>query len=252
MPSPFPGMNPYLEHPDAWHDFHQSFLVRMRDAINAQVGQEYLVKVEEHIYVQELGSEHTRQFVGRADIGVTERYPVTTSGDTAVLDAPVHAMLLPVDKYREAYLEILNRRDLSLVTVVEMLSPSNKSGRDRQQYLAKRDQLLASPAHLVEIDFLRGGQRMPFQGLPPCDYYVMVSRAEQRPTTGIWPIGLRERLPIIPIPLKAGDADVSVNLQAVFNEIFDTAGYAKYIYENEPSPPLMPDIAAWAAALLND
>lgn len=251
MPSPFPGMNPYLEHPVVWHDFHQALMPRLRDAINAQVGPNYLVKLEEHIYVQELGADDAAAFLGRADVAVSQRFATQPSGGAAILEAPAQAIPLPVDKFRESYVEILDRESLALITVIELLSPSNKSGRDRQQYLAKRDQILDSSAHLVEIDLLRGGQKMPFQGLPECDYYVMVSRAEQRPApAGIWPLHLRDPLPLIPIPLKPGDADVQIDLQQLLHEIHDAAGYAKYIYGRPVSPPLSAEDAAWAAELL--
>jgi hypothetical protein len=244
-------MNPYLEHPVVWHDFHQALMPRMRDAINAQVGPNYLVKIEEHIYVQEFGADEPAAFLGRADVAVSERFSSPPTASAAILEAPAQATPLPVDKFRESYLEILDRESPALITVVELLSPSNKTGRDRQQYLAKRDQILESPAHLVEIDLLRGGQRMPFQGLPQCDYYVMVSRAEQRPApAGIWPLHLREPLPVIPIPLKAGDADVRLNLQQLLHEIHDAAGYAKYIYSHPLSPPLAAQDASWTDELL--
>ena len=115
---------------------------------------------------------------------------------------------LPVmDIERISYAEIRDTRDWQLITVIELLSPANKySGSDREQFLAKRGELLSSHVHYVEIDLLRGGPRLPARKLPDCDYYVLVSRAELRPDAGIWPIGLRERLPIVPIPLREGEA----------------------------------------------
>ena len=87
--------------------------------------------------------------------------------------------------------------------MIELLSPSNKrAGDDREQYLAKRRELLRTPAHLVEIDLLRGWTPMPQEGRPECDYSVMVSRAEKRRAADFWPIRLRDRLPVIPFPLR--------------------------------------------------
>jgi Protein of unknown function (DUF4058) len=100
------------------------------------------------------------------------------------------------------FLEVRNSHGRDLVTVIELLSPSNKrAGDDREQYLAKRRELLRSPAHLVEIDLLRGWTPMPREGRPECDYSVMVSRAEKRRAADLWPIRLRDRMPMIPIPL---------------------------------------------------
>ena len=118
------------------------------------------------------------------------------------MEAPVVGRIFPaVDIERHAFLEVRARQDLELVTILELLSPSNKKkGTDREQYLAKRRAILASSVHLVELDLLRGGPRLPVEDLPDCDYCVLVSRAEDRPHVGIWPIQLREVLPTIPIP----------------------------------------------------
>lgn len=242
MPSPFPGMNPYLEHAEVWHDFQERFMPRVADVLNAQVGPDYLVKIDEHVYVREI-HEVDRRLVGRADIAVSKWRvdPVVTAGSVSLLEAPTEIMPMVVDELRECFVEIIDRHNRALVTVIELLSPSNKSGNDRQQYLAKRREVWQSPVHLVEIDLLRVGQRMPFRDPPPCDYCVMVSRAERRPTAGFWPLSIREPLPIIPVPLKNGDADARLDLQSLVSQIYDAAGYEKYIYENEISPALQSD-----------
>jgi Protein of unknown function (DUF4058) len=134
-----------------------------------------------------------------------------------------------------------------VVTVIELLSPSNKrAGDDREQYLAKRRELLRSPAHLVEIDLLRGWTRMPQEGRPECDYSVMVSRAEKRRAAGFWPIHLRDRLPVIPVPLRSPDAAARVDLQEALHRAYDGSGYEHFIYLGEPEPSLSPKDAAWA------
>ena len=152
-----------------------------------------------------------------------------------------------VDIERHSYLEIRDRQRRQLVTVIELLSPSNKSsGPDRDQYLGKRERILASRTHLVELDLLRGGPRLPLEDLPACDYYAMVSRCNERPRVGLWPIGLRDRLPTIPIPLLPPDPDARLDLQAVLNHVYDAAGYEDYVYANPPEPALGEADAAWA------
>ena len=209
MPSQFPGMNPYLEQPAAWRDFHQSFLPLLRNLLVELVRPSYVVKLEE-------------ERIGR----------------------------VPPRSERHAFLEIRDRQGLELVTVIELLSPSNKKpGPDREQYLAERREILASSAHLVELDLLRGGPRLPAEGLPDCDYCVLISRADERPRVGIWPLRLRETLPEIPIPLplRAPSPDVRVDLQKVLHRLYDEAGYGDYIYLGKPQPPLHPTDAVWAA-----
>ena len=156
-----------------------------------------------------------------------------------------------VDTETLSYLEIRDRDNNELVTVVELLSPSNKyAGPDREQYLGKARQLQRSWVHFVEIDLLRGGPRMPWLDMPACDYCIVVSRFERRPKAGFWPIHLRDRLPEIPIPLRRGDADARLDLRQVLHRIYDAAGYAYYIYSGPPEPPLSPEDADWANQLL--
>ena len=85
---------------------------------------------------------------------------------------------------------------------------------------------------------------MPFVDLPPCDYYAMVSRVEHRPKAQLWPVRLRDQLPVIPIPLREPDPDLRLDLQEVLHRVYDAAGYVKYIYDSEPVPHLAPEDAA--------
>ena len=252
MPSPFPGMNPFLEHEDPWHDFHERFIPAAAAMLTPQVRPGYIVKIDEHVYLHEQSLDQ-RRLVGLGDVNVSRSpFGQGTSTGTALATAPAYARLpLPVEEVRESFIEVRDRHDRALITVVELLSPSNKRpGGDREQYLAKRKQLLATGVHLVEIDLLRGGPRMPMEDAPPCDYLVMVSRAEERPRVGIWPIGLRDPLPTVPVPLRPPDGDAHLDLQALLHRIYDDAGYEDYIYGGTPVPPLAGEDAAWAAGLV--
>jgi hypothetical protein len=157
-----------------------------------------------------------------------------------------------VETEREIYLEIVDRRERRVVTVLELLSPANKTpGPDYNAYVGKRRSVLASQSHLVEIDLRRGGTRPTLPELPSCDYYALVSRYELRPgKVDLWPIRLRELLPVIPIPLAAPDPDIQLDLQALLHRVYDAADYGKYVYTQAPQPPLAPDDAAWAQALV--
>jgi len=250
MPSPFPGMNPYLEQDDAWDDFHERFLPMVADRLVEQVRPKYIVKIDEHVYVHELTPEPQR-FLGRADLAVAhfEASSEVRPG-VGIVESPVQVQLPTLDVERLSFVEIRDRRSRELVTVVELLSPSNKRpGADREQYLAKRTTLLGSLVHLVEIDLLRGGRPLPLVERPLSAYAVMVSRVEQRPTANLWPIGLRDRLPIIPVPLRSPDQDARIDLQDVLHRIYDAAGYEDYIYQGQPDPPLSADDRAWVREL---
>lgn len=252
MPSPFAGMNPYLEQDAVWEDFHLLFVARMREALVPQVRPAYLVKAGEMLFLHEESAEERRRFA-RADVSVTQGPPAAPAAGSraAVVEAPAYATIPSgVDVERHRYLEIRDREGRKLVTVIELLSPSNKyQGPDREHYRAKRMQLIHSGVHFVEIDLLRGGPRLPLDDLPPCDYYAMVARAEERPRAAVWPIKLRDPLPTIPIPLRAPDPDAKLDLQALLHQVYDAAGYEDYVYRTEPQPALTTEDKAWAESL---
>jgi hypothetical protein len=156
-----------------------------------------------------------------------------------------------MDHERQSFVEIRDRKNRELITVVELLSAANKdAGPDHEQYSAKRNELLNGPVHLVEIDLLCGGPPLPGENRPGCSYSVLVSRAERRPHADFWPIALRERLPVIPVPVRSPEPDAQLDLQATLDQIYDVAGYAYYIYEETPTPQLGAEDLEWARQFL--
>ncbi len=250
MPSPFPGMNPYIERDVVWHDFHERAIPLMAEMLGAQVLPRYFVRIDKRIYVRE-PDEREAVYLGRADVAV-----VQGAGGSSVAVAEPRIVGLPVmqpevDDERVSFLEIVEREEQRVVTVIELVSPSNKVyGKTREQYLSKQAALLQSESHFVEIDLLRGGPRLPWKSIRPCDYCVVVSRVERRPGAELFPIGLREPLPTIPVPLHTGDDDASLDLQAVIHRIFDAAGYGYYVYHHPPEPPLSEADEVWAEEIL--
>src|SRR5262245_35822405 len=136
MPSPFPGMNPYLEQDEVWQDFHQSFVPLLRESLAEQVRPAYFAKIEEFLFIHELSAEE-RRVLGRADVSVADAGHRATPSGTAATAAPTYGQLpAAVDVERHSLLEIRDRRNRELVTVIELLSPTNKRrGPDREQYL---------------------------------------------------------------------------------------------------------------------
>ena len=172
---------------------------------------------------------------------------------TAVETEPALLTLPTIDPVEEIYLTIRSRENDDVVTVIELLSPTNKLSRDgRTEYLNKRNTVLHSEASLVEIDLLRGGKRLPtVERLPKGDYYAFVTRAERRPTVEVYSWPLERRLPKIPIPLAEGDPDVSLDLQAVFDTTYDRSGYDYSLnYKKPVEPPLTESQSAWVAEML--
>jgi hypothetical protein len=214
---------------------------------------DYIVKIDEHIFFHEPPAGR-RTILGRSDVFVatqeSARQPTTTA---STLYAPTQVTLPLVDLERLSFLEIRDRRDRRLITVIELLSPTNKySGPNREQYLGKRGRLLTSSTHLIEIDLLRCLPRMPFaEPLPESAYCVMVSRMEKRPQADFWPIRLQDRLPVIPIPLRASEAEAELDLQTALHHVYDAARYEKYIYESSPQPALNATDDAWARRIID-
>lgn len=169
-------------------------------------------------------------------------------GGTAVVAAPVRLATVMPTPIRHYTVEIRDVAGRELVTAIEVLSPTNKRGKGRSEYLSKRRRLLLSDAHLIEIDLLRQGKRLPMQKpLPPAPYYILVSRAEERPIVDVWPIPLTARLPVVPVPLLPGDADVPLDLQLALTTVYDLCGYDLAVnYALPPEIPLPPPEAAWA------
>ena len=253
MPSPFPGMDPYLEQDVIWHDFHERYLPAVAAYLSHQVLPQYIVLIDEHVYLYDVETDAHRP-VGRPDLAVASnsgRFAGEARGvSVGIIDAPVHVRVPEMDEERESFLTVRDRFSREIITVVELLSPTNKRpGENRRRYLAKRADILTGTAHLVEIDLLRCGKPMPADDRPECDYSVLVSRAGERPRAGFWPIGLRDPLPVVPIPLRVDAPDAQLDLRAVIDRVYDEAGYNYFLYEHPPDPPLTGTDAEWADGL---
>lgn len=249
MASPFPGMDPYLEHPAFWRDFHVEFLANLRAQLNERLPLPYTAQIEEAVRLVELDPPGARSTI--SDVAI-ERGPGPMQGrpggpSAATLD-PVTLQIPEVEEIHDHWVEVRYRGGQDLVTVIELLSPSNKA-HEREIYKAKREAIFRQKVHLLEIDLLVAGKRLPMrQQLPSDHYYVLVSRAEERPDADVYHWSVRAALPVVPCPLMAKDGDVYVDLAAVFREAYRRAAYDRLInYANPPTIPLGPDDLAWAA-----
>ncbi len=247
MASPFPGMNPYLENPESWPEVHSRLIVAIADALNPQILPKYRVAIEQRIYT--LDSSEAL-LVGIPDVTVATR-PTSTAPPVAVLAPPATPIQVRVPmplEIRESYLQVRDRAKGDVVTVLEVLSPSNKRpGPGRTAYTEKRRQVLASATHLVELDLLRHGDPMALQsGHVSSHYRILVSRGDQRPQADLYAFNLPQPLPSFPLPLKGNDPEPLVNGQALLNQVYDRAGYGVVIdYDSMPVPPLSEADWAW-------
>ena len=258
--SPFPGMDPYLEG-ELWQEFHD----RLANQISEQLIPLLLPK-----YVALLSKRYVIERSGLGMFGVAVQrviYPdVHVVRPPSVKEAaPVYTMVAPpmVELMNPFPVEVpllsVEIRDVAerrLVTVIEILSPVNKRGDGFQEYLEKRTALLRTQTHLLEIDLLRGGRRIPLTGgeLPPASYYVFLSRFTRRPVSEVWPVGLREPLPTVPVPLLPPDPDVPLQLQAAVEACFELVGYERLLDYTQPPPPppLDADDLSWVRGRIKE
>lgn len=253
MPTPFPGMDPYLERPDLWPDVHNSLITALRDELSPLLRPRYYISIEERTY---LAGPKGLLFTGRPDVAVVGESPAVYETVTTIETTPVSAVTveLPLpDHVRETYLEVRVTDTDKVITVLEILSPTNKRpGEGRDLYERKRLILLGTLTHLVEIDLLRDGEPMTMRGNGrQTDYRILISHSERRPMADLLAFSVRQQIPTFRLPLKRGDEEPVIDLGRLLHELYDRAGYDLRVdYRTEPVPSLEGDNVAWANALL--
>lgn len=257
MASPFPGMDPYLE--QHWGDVHHRFITYACDQLQSRLPRDLRARVVERVFVE------SEQGVERSiypDVRVVERgkekapFP---AAESALAVAEPLVLHLDDEPVTEGFIEILDvGSGKRVVTVIEVLSPSNKrAGEGQNLYLQKQRECKQGRVSRIEIDLLRAGRRVlavPPQRIPPSHrttYQVCVCRGWQPRRAEIYPVPLRERLPIIKVPLRETDADVPLDLQALIDQCYRNGGYDDDLnYKVDPDPPLDPEDARWVDELL--
>jgi hypothetical protein len=255
MPSPFPGMDPYLETPDLWPDVHHSLISQIQSDLNPRLRPHYVARVELRVYVSDQDDPGRTVLVPDVRIEKPKRRGMRKSRMASAL-AVAEPLIVPWpidDEIEEARLEIRHLETGSLVTIIEVLSPANKirGSQGRKSFMEKRRETLASEVHWVEIDLLQAGAASLVH--PPSDYRVLVSRAGQRNNVEFWPVSVRQPLPTIGMPLRGKDRDMPLDLGAVLKSAYEHGAYDLSIdYRLEPVPPLSSEDRAWAKHLLRE
>jgi Protein of unknown function (DUF4058) len=197
MPSPFPGMDPYLEHPGMWPEVHHRLISAIADVLEQTLSLDYRVAIEKR--------------------------PTSP------------------EEFKEGYLEVRDIATGEVVTTIQLSA-----------HKPKRQTVLGSQTHLVEIDLLRGGTAMPMLGeVSPSDYRILVSRSASRPHAELYAFNLEQPIPVVGIPLKTGEAEIPLDLQTLLARIYDRARYALTIdYTQTPTPPLRATAQTWAQQII--
>ncbi len=267
MPSPFPGMDPYLEDPAIWPDFHNRLAERISEVLNHKLPEPYYAQLETR---EEIGiSDEPVHRVVVPDVSVRKQ---TWEGGQSTGGVAVAEPRSEISEYMElvveteltelSFVEIRDgHRGHEVVTLIEVLSPANKKpGKDRDKFLQKRSEVLGSHTSLVEVDLLRNGDRAWTEPViahklfalePPPHYLVTVSRVWQRRPDlklQVFPAYLNGFLPVFPVPLREGEQDVLVDLQYVFQRVYEAGPYRRGAvdYSQPPNPPLRAEWLAWA------
>ena len=254
MRSPFPGMNPYLEHPDVWPELHDRLLVTLADSLILQLVPKYIVAINQRVY-QTTGEEQV--LIGLPDVTVKrEQTRGTIDSNIAVaepLTQPVRVTLPMPEEVRRGYLEIRETDTKQVVAAIELLSPTNKrSGANREKYQMKRQQIFKSRTHFIEIDLLRDWEPMPvFNYNLESDYRILVSRQESRPQADMYAFNLQQNIPLFALPLLVGDREPIVDLNELLDRVYERGRYDLRIdYHRSPVPLLSEADAIWANNLL--
>lgn len=250
MQNPFPGMNPYLELPELWHQVHNRLIVAIADIITPQIVPKYRVSIEERVYT----SVDDSSLVGIADVAVSSGNFSSSSTrlSPAIVAEPIKVKVPIPEEVTERFLAVRVTQTGEIVSVIEVLSPKNKRDKaGRDAYESKREKILASTTSLVEIDLLRGGKPMPILGDSGKGYRILVSRGYNRHDADLYRFGLRDSIPVFPVPLRQGDSEAVVDLQRLIDEIYQRARFDLAIdYSQVVKPSLSPEEAVWVREVL--
>jgi hypothetical protein len=268
MPSPFPGMDPFLETNPVFQELHTQMLAEMQGQLQPQLRPKYVARLERHL------SEGSVWDAPEGAISLERKEPDVTiasraaarrhGGSTALLAQPAASAAeelaadeLELRKQRRIIIYVLDRPRRA-VTGIELLSPGNKHAGAvaQQRYLEKRASALHGGLHWIEIDLLRGGARPALPVVPPkpADYLSYVAQATPRGWNHlVYAWTLREPLPVLPIPLLGAD-QATLDLGACFAAAYDRiAADDEVDYAGPPPPPpLSRRDALWVERLLRE
>lgn len=259
MPSPFPGMDPYLEG-HLWPDVHHDLASKIREQLTPQLRPKYVARIEVYMITDEeplaevgimypdVEIMRSRQL--RSPLAPSRSQPEITAA--VAPPAPFELPLLSPVPVRVATVEIRDATKNELITSIEILSPVNKRGQGLKHYQEKRQTLMAAGVHLLEIDLLRRGQRpLAERVIPSSAYRITLIRAPASKVE-IWPIALSDSLPLLAVPLRAPDTDVVLNLSQALQDVYEAGAYELTIDYTAPPPPpsLSTHEDAWLVAQL--
>ena len=245
MSSPLPGMNPFIEQPELWSEFHSRMIVAIADSLDELLSRNYRVAVEKRVY---LSQDDEQILIGIPDVAVTAAPSPNLGRSSNLAVAEPQTVELPeLTEFQERYLEIREGTTGIVITTIELLSPKNKrTGEGRDAYLRKRQQVLSSATNFVEIDLLRGGHPLPVKGSTASDYRILVSRSSDRPQAQLYGFNLGQEIPAFAVPLRDRDNEPLLQMQPLADQIYDKSRFELAIdYQQKLTPQLSRQEQIW-------
>ena len=253
--NPFSGMNPYLETRRLWPEVHNKLISDIHYFLREALPQKYTVIMEERVVVEESVGDISRQRYAVPDISVAGNGAIQTNPAVNPDGAAVTVTLPQLYPVREWFIEIRTQNRIPAVAILEILSPSNKrSGQGRRDYLDKRQRVLDSATHLVEIDLLRADNPMPVEGYDgDAPYRILISRSQMRPQAALYPFGIQSPIPAFAMPLLRNDEEPTLMLGEIFTDLYLRGYYDRYVdYDEDPAGPLTDADRAWLDQMLRE
>jgi hypothetical protein len=242
-------MDPYLEGSE-WTSIHHELSSELGRQLVPQVTPKYFVRTVRRFMTETPEDVAITKDDIYPNTGVydAQRHKIVRESAATLMTSPLEMVTVMPEREPQITVEIRDAAHRQLVTAIEVLSPTNKRGEGYREYVEKREGILRSTVHLLEIDLLRKGKRVSMrQPLPTASYFVFLSRAERRPVVEVWPLQLSDRLPIVPVPLLAGDADATLDLQLALTAAYHAFRYDLALdYTRPPETPLEGDDVKWA------
>ncbi|MEA5465192.1 DUF4058 family protein [Leptothoe sp. PORK10 BA2] len=260
MPDMFPGMNPYLEHPDLWPTIHPRFVTALANLLRKDVSDRYNVIIRQRVYrvsgedslvVEQSGQANT----SNGSMGATVN---GVNGSAVTSQQPIPTYIAVPQTIKEDYIEVVDHQIGTTVTIVEVLTPQRKRpGRGRENYEQRCEAIFGGDTHFVEIDLLRAWEPISAYGPSDTDYQVLVSRSDQRPKADLYTWQVNAPIPPLTLPLsrpqdgEGAQASCTVDLkQALIDSCAGSTYNFSINYERDPIPPLRPEAKLWLANLL--
>jgi hypothetical protein len=251
-------MDPYLEQEGIWHQIHTGLIVGIQYFLAPLLQPNYKIIIEQLTYVSLSPTNGGLSLMpitaGQPDnliISPKTYVPATSLSPTRTATLkPISTTLPTAEAKVHRYLEIRDQAN-EVITVIEIISPINKRGQGREQYLHKRQNILATLTHLIEIDLLRRGKPLPVGAPAANDYRIIVSRSPQRPAADLYLFSIREPIPDTPVPLREGDAEPLLKLNSILHQVYEAGYYANLVdYTNAPPPAFSEEDRQWVEQLL--